>query len=187
MFSQASEYALRALTELARYEPEEWVLTQDLAAHLNMPVHYLAKVLQTLARKGILESQRGRQGGFRLGRKAETITAWDVVAELDDVRRLEGCVMGEPVCRDEQPCPLHTLWKDLRQRFMNKLQTTTLHDLAVFGHAILPPAPNPCETCDSGEDCDVSCMAKPASVKGRRKGTRAKVQKSRVGGRGARG
>lgn len=132
MFSQASENALRALTILAGCDPAQWVLAHDLATLLNIKVHYLAKVLQTLARRGILESHRGRQGGFRLARKAESITLWDVVAELDDVNKLEGCVMGEDTCSDETACPLHTLWKDLRTKFKEKLQGTTLQQLADF-------------------------------------------------------
>ncbi|HRJ77570.1 MAG TPA: Rrf2 family transcriptional regulator [Planctomycetota bacterium] len=132
MFSQASEYALRALTVLGACEQGQWVLAHDLADLLNIKVHYLAKVLQILARRGILESQRGRQGGFRLARKPESITLWDVVAELDDVSKLEGCVMGEDQCSDETACPLHTLWKDLRTKFKEKLQNTSLKQLAEF-------------------------------------------------------
>ncbi|MCC6572283.1 MAG: Rrf2 family transcriptional regulator [Planctomycetes bacterium] len=136
MFSQASEYALRALTVLAQNEDHQWMLAQDLAGCLGVRVHYLAKVLQTLARKGILESQRGRAGGFRLARKPEAITLWEIVLELDDVRRLEGCVMGEDVCADETACPLHTLWKEIRTRFKDKLQGTTLLNLAQFPRAL---------------------------------------------------
>jgi Rrf2 family transcriptional regulator, iron-sulfur cluster assembly transcription factor len=132
MFSQASEYALRALTELARVEMGEWVLTSQLAEQLDIPAHYLGKILQTLARRGVLESQRGRLGGFRLRTPAERLSAYDVVRELDDVRALEGCVMGESECSDDTACPLHDLWKDLRDRFIEQLRTTTLQDLAEF-------------------------------------------------------
>lgn len=135
-FSRASEYALRALTELARCEPEQWVLASDLAELLGSPVHYLGKVLQTLARRGLLDSQRGRQGGFRLARPATEITAWQVVNELDDVRKLEACVMGEAECSDDNPCPLHELWREIRDRFFNKLQSTTLAQLAEFPRPI---------------------------------------------------
>lgn len=132
MFSQASENALRSLTVLASCDPGQWILAHDLAELLNIRVHYLAKVLQTLARRGILMSHRGRQGGFRLARAPEAITLWDVVVELDDVNKLEGCVMGEDECSDETACPLHTLWKDLRTKFKEKLQSTTLRQLADF-------------------------------------------------------
>lgn len=132
MFSQASEYALRALTELARYPVGEWVLTTQLAESLSLPVHYLAKVLQTLAKRGLLESQRGRMGGFRLAKLPDDITALDVVKALDDIRTLEACIMGEGECSDETACPLHTLWMNLRQRFIEALETTTLRALAEF-------------------------------------------------------
>ncbi len=132
MFSQASEYALRALTELARCDRQEWILTGDLAELLGVPVHYLAKVLQTLARKGVLESQRGRQGGFRLAESPENITVYDVVRELDDVRQLESCIMGESDCSDDTACPLHNLWRDVRDEFVESLQNTTLRELAEF-------------------------------------------------------
>ncbi len=141
MFSQASEYALRALTVLGSCEPGQWVLAHDLAEMLNIKVHYLAKVLQTLARRGVLESQRGRQGGFRLARAPESITLWDVVSELDDVSKLEGCVMGEDTCSDETACPLHTLWKDLRTKFKEKLQGTSLRQLADFPRDDQPGSP----------------------------------------------
>ncbi|MCK6439256.1 MAG: Rrf2 family transcriptional regulator [Planctomycetes bacterium] len=137
LFSQASEYGLRATVELARSSPGEWLLTADLAARLSVPTHYLAKVLQTLARRGILESQRGRQGGFRLAKAAKDISAWDVIVELEDVRRLDSCVMGETVCCDEQPCPLHQVWKNIRSLLVHTLQMMSLQDLAQFpGHGI---------------------------------------------------
>ncbi|MCA8913278.1 MAG: RrF2 family transcriptional regulator [Planctomycetes bacterium] len=135
MFSQASEYALRALTELARCDPQEWVLTSQLAKLLDVPVHYLAKVLQTLARRGILESQRGRQGGFRLGMSPDDVSAYDVVRELDDIRSLESCIMGENDCSDDTACPLHALWKTIRDEFVDALRNTTLRDLADFQEA----------------------------------------------------
>ena len=132
MFSQASEYALRALAELARCEQGQWVLAGDMSELLDVPVHYLAKVLQTLARKGILESQRGRLGGFRLAEASHQVTVYDVVRELDDLRSLESCIMGEADCSDDTACPLHTLWRGVRDQFTESLQTTTLADLARF-------------------------------------------------------
>ncbi|MBZ0136816.1 MAG: Rrf2 family transcriptional regulator [Planctomycetes bacterium] len=158
MFSQASEYALRALTELARCEQGQWVLAGDMAELLDVPVHYLAKVLQTLARKGVLESQRGRQGGFRLADAPHQITVYDVVRELDDLRSMESCIMGEADCSDETACPLHNLWAGIRDRFTESLQMTTLLDLARFQEqrpgsgrlsavkSKLPAMPNPPRT-----------------------------------------
>ncbi len=132
MFSQASEYALRALSELARCEPDEWVLAGDLAELLNLPSHYLAKVLQKLARQNILDSQRGRLGGFRLARPATEISIYDIVAQLDDLRSLESCVMGEADCSDDTACPMHQLWRGIRDEFVASLQNTSLAQMGEF-------------------------------------------------------
>ncbi|MEE9311893.1 MAG: Rrf2 family transcriptional regulator [Planctomycetota bacterium] len=132
MFSQASEYALRALTELARCEQGQYILASHLAETLDVPVHYLAKVLQTLARRGVLKSQRGRQGGFSLAIDPEKISAYDVVHKMDDLHSLESCVMGESTCDDESACPLHDLWADVREQFITSLKGATLADLAEF-------------------------------------------------------
>ncbi|HMS17188.1 MAG TPA: Rrf2 family transcriptional regulator [Planctomycetota bacterium] len=132
MFCQASEYALRSLSELVRYPEGEWVLTAQLAKPHEIPVYYLAKVLQTLARRGLLESQRGRNGGFRLSKHAGEISAYDVVLALEDVRSLERCVMGEKECSDATACPMHAMWKGFRSQFTEALKTTSLKDLAAF-------------------------------------------------------
>lgn len=132
MFSQATEYALRSLTEIARASDGQWVLAHDLAEQLRIPGHYLSKILQNLTRAGFLDSQRGRQGGFRLASGAEKLTVWDVICQLDDVRKLESCIMGEARCADDDACPLHAIWKDVRARFKAKLENTTLADLAAF-------------------------------------------------------
>lgn len=132
MFCLASEYALRSLSELARYPQGEWVLTARLAKPHGIPVHYLAKVLQTLARRGVLESQRGRQGGFRLSRPPGEISAYDVVDALEDVGTLERCVMGEKECNDATACPMHTIWTGFRSKFTEALKAASLKDLAAF-------------------------------------------------------
>lgn len=147
MFSQASEYALRALTELARCKPGDCVLTQDIADFLDVPVHYLGKILQTLTRRGILESQRGRFGGFRLARDPREISAYDVVAELDDMRKFESCILGETACSDEHPCPFHTIWTEMRENFLRKLRETTMMDLAVFERPGRLTLPEVCSRC----------------------------------------
>lgn len=133
MFSRTSEYALRALIELAREEEDRPLLAADLAERVGGPSHYVAKVLQQLARKGVLSSQRGRQGGFRLAVDATEVTAWDVVRHLDDLGELERCVLGEAECSDARACPLHALWVDIRGKFTGTLRATTLRHLADFG------------------------------------------------------
>lgn len=70
-----------------------------------MPVGYLSKVLQQLTRAGIITSQRGIGGGFKLSRSPEQITINDVVQAVDSVPRIRKCPLG---LEDHQRlCPLH--------------------------------------------------------------------------------
>jgi len=79
MFSQTSEYAIRALSILARYPRDQYVLVGTLASNADLPHHYLSKILQNLVRMQILESAQGSRGGFRLARDPDEIILYEIV------------------------------------------------------------------------------------------------------------
>jgi len=80
--------------------------TQQIAEATRVPAGYLAKVLQTLTRQGLLISQRGINGGFVLARAASRISVWDVIQAVDPIQRIEKCPLGLKAHR-EKLCPLH--------------------------------------------------------------------------------
>jgi Rrf2 family protein len=132
MFSQTSEYAIRALIEIATHPDGEYVFAAELAERLNLPHHYLAKILQQLVRTRVLKSIRGRSGGFGLARPASGIKLRDIVEPFEDLKKCEECILGQPVCSEAGACPLHDFWKDVRERYMDELKTKTLEDLKQF-------------------------------------------------------
>lgn len=156
IFNQTSEYAVRALIELARLEPGATKLARDLAAETSIPAHYLSKILQGLARVGILDSRKGIHGGFRLAMPATEINLYMVISPLENLGRLNECMLGQEVCSDARACPLHDFWSKLRQSYMTKLTTTTLKDLADF------EAPT---TATIGERASKAAAAKAAAAK----------------------
>ena len=105
MFSQTAEYALRAVACLAR-RPGEPMTTRQIADASRVPAGYLAKILQALARAGVVTGQRGLNGGFLLARRPEDLTMLDVVRVADGSRRITACPLGVP---GHAPalCPLH--------------------------------------------------------------------------------
>jgi Rrf2 family protein len=105
MISQSAEYALRAVVCLAE-EPEALMSTARVAEVTKVPAGYLSKVLQGLARAGLVVSLPGRAGGFRLTRPAAKISLLDVVNAVDPVKRIEKCPLGLDSHRTEL-CPLH--------------------------------------------------------------------------------
>ena len=137
IFSSAAEYAIRGLSELALRTPggaagERPVLLDDLVAGTSLPRDFLAKLFQKLVKAGILRSARGRGGGFALARAPHEITLMQICDAVDEERRqsLDRCVVGLAACNDAMACPQHDLYKPIRQRLRDYLNTTTLADLA---------------------------------------------------------
>lgn len=106
MFSQTTEYALRAMSFLSAKSPDS-VNTGQIAAATEVPPAYLAKVLQSLRKAGIVRSQRGRGGGISLARQPEDLTILEVVNAVDPIRRIRKCPIGLAT-HGVKLCPMHS-------------------------------------------------------------------------------
>ncbi len=129
MLNQSAEYALRAAARLSVLPPDGSMQARELADALDVPANYLSKVLHQLAVAGVLESRRGRSGGFRLARPAGEITLEAVVAPFEDVGRYRQCLLGKSVCSDSRPCAAHARWKPVGRLMTSFLTRTTLADV----------------------------------------------------------
>jgi Rrf2 family protein len=129
--STKSEYGLRALIYLASHHRVEAIPAREIADQWHVPIKYLEQILKTLKDSGIIESQVGIGGGYRLSRPATLITAGEVVRILDGRLAPIGCVSTydyEP-CEFEAACGLKTLWARARAAVVGVLDQTTLADL----------------------------------------------------------
>jgi Rrf2 family nitric oxide-sensitive transcriptional repressor len=93
MLSQTVEYALRAAVYLANQAPQART-TEQIAEVTKVPQAYLSKVMQNLAKAGIVRSQRGIHGGFLLARSSAELTILEVVNAVDPVQRIQTCPLG---------------------------------------------------------------------------------------------
>jgi Rrf2 family transcriptional regulator, iron-sulfur cluster assembly transcription factor len=130
IFSSATEYAIRGLSELAGRNLEGTIMLDDLVAGTGLPRDFLAKIFQKLVRAGILRSAKGRGGGFALAKPQHQICLLDIVQAVEGPQLLDACVVGLEKCNDTMPCAQHDLYKPIRQRLKDYLSTTTLADLA---------------------------------------------------------
>lgn len=105
MFSQTAEYALRAMVVLADRHREPQT-AQYIAAATEVPLDYLFKVMQSLARAGLVSAQRGKHGGFTLTRHPDRITILDVVNAVDPIRRIRTCPLHLDA-HSRRLCALH--------------------------------------------------------------------------------
>ena len=130
ILSRYCEYAIQALLVLATKKGDGWVSLSDITERLNAPEQYMAKILQEIARKGILESRKGPQGGFKLRRAAENINLYDVVNTIDGTEFLDKCVLGFDDCNADNPCPKHTSWGMLRDQIKETMLKTSIGEMA---------------------------------------------------------
>ena len=140
--SMKSRYAVRALTELARYEetaPGKPVPLGDIASEREMPLQFLEQVFAALRRAGIVRSRRGASGGYSLARPATEITVLDVVAALDGVPSPAECTQG--LCERVDGCGASSVWIEAQQAVEKVLGGTTIGDLLTREDALRGRAP----------------------------------------------
>ena len=106
MFSRTAEYALRAVVFLAEGSETRYT-TQAIAHTTQIPPGYLSKVLNSLARAGVLTAQRGLYGGFILSRSPTQISVLEVIQAVDPLKRIVKCPLNLEAHKD-QLCPLHS-------------------------------------------------------------------------------
>ena len=129
IYSRSSEYAIRASMHLARIPQGRCAMAKDIAKDEEIPAHFLAKILQQLARKGFLKSTKGPTGGFCLQLKAGEVRLIDIVDAVDGLVDYSKCIAGFPECSDKMPCPLHDGWSALHSRIMDYLRRNTIGSL----------------------------------------------------------
>ena len=129
MITKTGIHALSALAVLAELRPGEYAGAANVADRIDAPRNYLSKLLKNLAQEGLLESQKGKGGGFRLNRSPGKITLYDVIELIERVSRWNGCFLGRSRCSDEAPCPLHKRWGKVRDAYLEFLKGTTVADL----------------------------------------------------------
>lgn len=127
MFSKACEYAIRALMFIAqKSEGGSKVGIKEIAKGIDSPEHFIAKILQDLSRKGLVQSQKGPSGGFYLDQSSLNASLADVVRTVDGDAIFSGCALGLKQCSEVKPCPLHHEFKRIREDILNMLQSAKL-------------------------------------------------------------
>jgi Rrf2 family protein len=130
IYSRSTEYAIRALIPLAQAPGGRYTMVKTIAEQENIPAHFLAKILQQLARKGLLRSSKGPQGGFVLNVPAEEIRLLDIVEALDGLETFHLPAGGPESYPDGLYCTMHEEWVELKNEILDYLKGNTVADLA---------------------------------------------------------
>ncbi len=126
------EYGVRAVLHLAS-DPMRFSDIKEISAAQDVPGNYLAKIMQQLARSGLVRSRRGAKGGYALSRPPRRITLREVIEAVEGPIFLNVCLIRKGECPRDAICPVHDVWREAQRRLFEVLDSRTMEDLAGEG------------------------------------------------------
>jgi Rrf2 family protein len=158
LLSDATEYGLRAIVWLSN-QPREPHKVQTIAEATDAAPGYLIKVLQALAKAGIVSAHRGTTGGYALSRDPELLTALEVVSAIDPIERIRSCPL-RLAAHASGLCPLHQRIDDSLASIERDFARTTIAELA-----FRPSPDQACAALSPAAGCASACDASGCSGK----------------------
>jgi Rrf2 family protein len=128
--TRKSDYAIRGIVYLAGKPIDNVYLLSDIAAAVDVPATFLAKIFQQFSKMGLVKSFRGTGGGFMLGRPPENITLLEVVEAVEGPIIPNRCVVTPSDCDRSGFCTVHPVWIRVQEEVHLLLKGITLKDLA---------------------------------------------------------
>src|SRR5918998_2867958 len=129
--SKKADYALMALKHLATRTDVMSASAREIAEAYDIPVELMAKVLQRLARRGLLSSHQGTRGGYRLSRPSAAISVADIIQAIDGPFTVTACsTESDAGCEQYGKCSIRDpLWR-IKERILNALGTVSVAEMA---------------------------------------------------------
>lgn len=128
--TRKGDYAIRGIVYLAGQPPNKISLLSEIAAAVDVPQTFLAKIFQQFSKTGIVKSFRGTGGGFLLAGPPESITLLQVVEAVEGPILPNRCVLQPGECERDSFCTVYPVWQQVQQQVRGILKNVTLKDLA---------------------------------------------------------
>jgi len=137
--SKKADYALIAMKHLAM-RPDSSASAREIAEQYDIPIELMAKVLQRLARRGLLTSHQGTRGGYRLGRSSAVISVADIIQAIDGPLTVTACSTEAENCGQYAKCSVRDpLWR-IKDQIVSALATCSLQEISTDVPGDPPPA-----------------------------------------------
>ena len=131
--TRQTDYGILLLSQMAGHPPSEVHTAKNAAQQSHVPLPMASKILKALAKGGLLVSQRGVKGGYRLASSAEKISIADVIQALEGPIGITECSFNPGACEQEGSCPVQSNWKRISLAMRDALGQIPLSDM------VLPP------------------------------------------------
>jgi Rrf2 family protein len=139
--SKKADYALMAMKHLAVRTDAASASAREIAEQYDIPVELMAKVLQRLARRGLVTSHQGTRGGYRLAKAASAISVADIIQAIDGPLTMTSCSSDDEQCEQFLKCNVRDpLWR-IKDRIVAALATCSLAEIASdapIGPSVVP-------------------------------------------------
>jgi FeS assembly SUF system regulator len=135
--SKKVDYALIALMHLAQQEEGVSWSAREIAAGYGLPPDLLAKILQKLAREGLVVSHQGIKGGYSLGRKASELDVVSVIEAVDGPLSLTQCYSDDGMCEQFDTCNVKSPLQRLNDQVLRMLSQVTIAKMCEEDFVIL--------------------------------------------------
>jgi len=128
--SKKADYALMAMKHLATHTDTASTSARAIAEEYNIPLELMAKVLQLLARRGLLASHQGTRGGYTLSTSPSSISVADIIQAIDGPLTVTACSTDDEQCEQFDRCNVRDpLWR-IKDRILSALATVSLAEIA---------------------------------------------------------
>ena len=139
--SKKADYALMAMKHLATRTDTASASAREIAEQYDIPIELMAKVLQRLARRGLVTSLQGTRGGYRLARQTSQISVADIIEAIEGPLRVTACSTEEENCGQYAKCSIRDpLWK-IKDRIVSALSDCSLQEIVADTLPVPPPVP----------------------------------------------
>lgn len=129
MISTKGRYALSIMLDLAQHNDGGYVSLKDISERQEISMKYLEAIISKLSRGGLVDSARGKSGGYRLNRAVNEYTVGEILILTEKTLAPVSCVNCENLCNKQSSCLTRPMWNELNEVIMNFLNTKTLADL----------------------------------------------------------
>ena len=141
MLSKSTEYAIRALIFVQlQNSMEKRPGVAEIAKEIESPVAFTAKILHNLTSRKLLNSIKGRGGGFFFSENQAEITVYEIILVMEGDALFTECGIGLSNCSDDNPCPLHDQYGEIRNQLLALAKIETINSMAMkikTGKAVL--------------------------------------------------
>ncbi len=124
-----ARYAVMAMADLAKQGDHTAVPLSAIAERQNLSMAYLEQIFLRLRRAGLVESARGRAGGYLLARPAGEIQVAEIMKAVEEATRMTRCLDADTGCVGDQRCLTHALWHALGSHIEAFLSNVSLQDV----------------------------------------------------------